>query len=115
MRLIHHYNVTAIMKAFIDRLYCFYVFSPQRPDTWYSKLADKGRKAALAAVGEQNDRKDMGFTLEAMRLPLEALGYEVVGELAVTGIFEKGKVREKPEVLMEAEHLGIRLVKALDS
>ncbi len=109
----HHYNITAKMKAFIDRLYCFYVFTPERPGAWHSKLAAKGRKAVPAAVCEQNDMKDMGFTLEAMRLPLEALGYQVMGEMAVTGMFDKGKVRGKPEMLVEAESLGKALADAM--
>ena len=79
----HNYNVTAWMKAFIDRLYCFYVFDDNRPRGWSSRLAGHGRKAVLGAICEQESKKDMGFTLEAMRLPLEALGYEIVGELAV--------------------------------
>ncbi len=29
-------------------------------------------------------------TISDMRIPIEALGYEVVGELAVFGVFDKG-------------------------
>ena len=102
----HHYNVTALMKAFIDRLYCFYNFDDNRPRGWSSRLAGQGRKAVIAAVCEQENRKDMGFTLEAMRLPLEALGYEVVGELAVFGLFDRGIVKKKEEILVKASILG---------
>ncbi len=41
----HNYNVTAWMKAFIDRLYCFYDFDNHRPRGWSSRLAGQGRKA----------------------------------------------------------------------
>jgi multimeric flavodoxin WrbA len=109
----HNYNVTAWMKAFIDRLYCFYNFDDNRPRGWSSQLADQGRKAVLAAVCEQVDKNDMGFTLEAMRLPLKALGYEIVGELPVFGIFDKAKVKEKKEVLISASNLGADLAKSL--
>ena len=72
------------------------------------------RKAADSEWGVLKlARKDMGFTLEAMRLPLEALGYEIVGELAVFGIFEKGKVKEKKEILVRASNLGVDLAESL--
>jgi multimeric flavodoxin WrbA len=109
----HNYNVTAWMKAFIDRLYCFYDFEDNRPSGWSSRLSGQARKAVLAAVCEQQSKKDMGFTLEAMRLPLEALGYEIIGELAVLAVFNRGKVKEKKEILAKASTLGANLAKSL--
>ena len=67
----------------------------------------------LAAICEQADERDMGFTLDAMRLPLEALGYEIVGVQTVFKIFDKGKVREDKEALLRAEQLGSDLAAAL--
>jgi hypothetical protein len=89
------------------------VFTDHRPRKWYSHLADQSRKAVIAAVCEQQNRKDMGFTLEALRLPLEALGYRVEYELPVFGIFDKGKVAEYPEIVEEAENLGKELARSL--
>jgi multimeric flavodoxin WrbA len=109
----HNYNVTAWMKAFIDRLYCFYNFANSRPRQWSSALAGQGRKAVIAAICEQENVEDMGFTLEAMRLPLEALGYEVVGQLPVFRIFEKAKVKEDIESLEKAKNLGSILAVSL--
>ena len=109
----HNYNVTALVKAFIDRLYCFYNFNDKRPRGWTSRLADQERKAVIAAVCEQETKKDMGFTLEAMRRPLEALGYEIIGELAVFGVFDRGRVKEKKEALGKASELGADLANAL--
>lgn len=101
----HHYNVTAWMKAFIDRLYCYYDFDMQdRPRSWSSRLAGQGRAAVLLAVCEQPDVADMGLTLEAMRLPLLALGYDILGELPVLGVFDKGGVRDA--ALEKARELG---------
>ena len=111
----HNYNVTAWMKAFIDRLYCFYNFEDTRPRAWSSRLANQNRKAAIVAVCEQKDKKDMGFTLEAMRLPLEALGHEIVGELAVFRIFDRGAVRQEAEILERASALGKKLAEAISS
>ena len=42
---IYNYNMTALMKSFIDRLYCFYDFGDERPGHWSSQLAGQGRKA----------------------------------------------------------------------
>ena len=111
---VYNYNVTAWMKAFIDRLYCFYDFDNGRPRGWSSRLADRGKAAALAIVAEQTDSEDLGVTMEAMRMPMEAMGYRIVGELTVPGVFEAGIVRERPEILEQAAKLGRDLVAALD-
>src|SRR6056297_2330601 len=79
----HNYNITSWMKAFIDRLYCLYNFENTYPRAWSSQLANQDRKAVIIAICEQESKKDMGFTLDAMRLPLEALGYQVIGEQAI--------------------------------
>jgi len=112
---IYSYNMTALMKSFIDRLYSFYGFSDERPGYWSSQLADQGRKAIIAVVGEQATREagGMDLTLETMRRSINALGHEVIGELPVLGIFHKGKVREYPQVLEQAEALGRRLASLL--
>lgn len=109
----HNYNVTAWMKAFIDRLYCFYTFDDNRPRGWSSRLAGQGRKAVLAAICEQESQADMGFTLDAMRLPLQALGYEIVGELPVFKIFDRAKVKENDQILKKAVNLGLDLAESL--
>ena len=102
----HNYNVTSWMKAFIDRLYCFYTFANDRPRSWSSQLAGQGRKAVVVAICEQESADDMGFTIEAMTRPLQALGYEIVGELAVLKIFDKGKVKADEEAMANARQLG---------
>lgn len=109
----HNYNVTAWMKAFIDRLYCYYIFSNDRPRQWSSRLADQGRKASLIAVCEQADEKDMGFTLPAMRYPLEALGYSICEELPVFAVFDKGIAAKSKKIMAQADGLGRRLAEKL--
>jgi multimeric flavodoxin WrbA len=110
---VHNYNVTAWIKAFIDRMYCFYDFENTRPRGWSSRLAGQGRKAVIAAIAEQEDKKDMGFALEAMRLPLEALGYEIVAELPVLRLFDRGIIRDHQELLDQARQAGKKLAQAL--
>jgi multimeric flavodoxin WrbA len=112
---IYNYNMTSSMKSFIDRLYCFYNFSKERPGQWSSQLADQGRKAVIVVVGEQADYEEggMSLTLEVMRRPIEALGYEVLDELPVLGIFRKGGIMDYPRTLEQAEELGLRLASAI--
>jgi len=109
----HNYNITSWMKAFIDRLYCFYNFENTIPRAWSTQLADQDRKAVLIAVCEQENKKDMGFTLEAMRIPIEALGYKVIGEQAIFRVFHKGKVAEDTKSLEESFILGKKLAESL--
>ena len=109
----HNYNVTAWMKAFIDRLYCFYDFDNNRPRGWSSRLAGQGRKAVLVAICEQENTEDMGFTLDAMRLPLKALGFDIIGELPVFRIFDKAKVKQEKLILDKAIKLGSDLAKSI--
>jgi multimeric flavodoxin WrbA len=109
----HNYNVTAPMKAFIDRLYCFYDFTDDHPRGFSSRLAGQGRVCAVAAVCEQTDPADMGFTIEAMTRPLEALGYDIAGEVRTFGVFEAGKVKKQSDVLEQCRALGRRTAEAV--
>ncbi len=106
----HHYNVTAWMKAFIDRLYCYYDFSDHRPRRWTSRLAGRSRTALVVTVAEQPDPADVGFALEAMQLPLEALGFKVVDKLAVQPFFDRGAVRRDPDLAQRFQTAGRNLV-----
>ncbi len=110
---VHNYNITAWMKSFIDRLYCFYEFQNTRPRQWSSNLANQGRKAVIAVIGEQESTKDLGIPLDALRLPLEALGYEILAEIPVLKIFDRGGIKEHPEILEKAQQSGSQLAQAL--
>ena len=109
----HNDSLGAIMKAFIDRLYAYYDFTNDRPRRYSSRLAGQGRKAAVCAVCEQVDKKDMGYTLEMLRLPLEPLGWEITDQLPVYGVFDRGKVRGLSQVLKQAGDLGRNLARRL--
>lgn len=110
---VHNYNVTAWMKSFIDRLYCFYDFTNTRPRGWSSRLAGQGKKAVIGAIAEQETIADMGITLQAMRMPLEALGFEIVEEVAVLNIFDAGKVKKDDASVRKIESAAKKLVTSL--
>lgn len=107
---VHNYNVTAWMKSFIDRLYCYYDFTNTRPRGWSSRLAGQGRKAVIGAIAEQESMADMGMTLDAMRMPLEALGFEIVAELAVLNTFDVGGIKKNSEAVSRIEEAATKLV-----
>lgn len=70
----HNYNVSASMKAFIDRTFCLNDYSG---DHWRSRLP-QGKKAIIAAVCGGNSKDSMGYTVKAMIQPIEELGINVV-------------------------------------
>lgn len=112
---VHIYNVTALMKAFIDRMYCFYNFNTAHPRAWSSQLANQNRKAIIVAIGEQADKEDFEFTTQYMKMVLDSFGYKVVGELEVYGIFEKGGVKKDSASIQSAKNLAKLLAKELAS
>jgi multimeric flavodoxin WrbA len=111
---VHNYNITSWMKAFIDRLYCFYEFDNTAiPRKWSSRLANQNRKVVISAICEQENKKDMGFAIEAMQEPMQALGFEIVGILPVFKQFNKGAVRTHENIMDKAYELGIKLGQSL--
>ena len=112
---VHNYNVTAWVKSFVDRLYCFYDFEDTRPRDWSSRLAGQGKKAVICAIAEQASKKDMGVTLEAMRMPLEALGFEIVTEIAVLNTFDRGLITKNHDAMENIQKAGQQLVQAIQA
>ena len=113
---IYSYSVTAIMKAFIDRLYAFYHFGDERPGYWYSRIGEQGRKAIIAVIGEQASAEEggMNLTMEVMRRSIIALGHEIIAEIPVFGVFQKGKIKEQPQILEQAKETGRQLALQLN-
>lgn len=109
----HNYNITAITKAFIDRLYPYYDFTGGKPRGWSSRLANQGRKAIVFTVGEQNSIHDVRLSLPAMALPLQALGYNVSKEIPFLGFFNKGSVIESSDVMRLASQSGFEFSRAM--
>lgn len=111
---VHNYNITLWMKAFIDRLYCFYDFDNNtRPRDWSSRLAGQNRKVVISAVCEQESIDDLGLAIDAMEKPMSALGFDIVGVLPVFLAFEKGAVKKQNGIMDKAFELGAKLGREL--
>ncbi|QGT99346.1 NADPH-dependent FMN reductase [Candidatus Syntrophocurvum alkaliphilum] len=110
----YFYNITADMKAFIDRCYCFEVFDKDDRSVWMGLNEALGVKyAAVIAVSEQEKEEDMGFTAEAMVKPLEALGYRVVSTVKTLHLYKAGEALKSEKALQNAKQAGEKLLKTL--
>ncbi|ATU08887.1 flavodoxin family protein [Methanohalophilus portucalensis FDF-1] len=105
----YNYNVTSLMKTFIDRLYPYYNFTDDRPREYSSRLAGQGRRACVFTIGEQPIIEDIGFSLEAMSYPLEALGYTVDKAMPVLNQFDRGIIKKDEAALKNAFEMGEEL------
>ncbi len=110
----YFYNITAHMKAFIDRCYCFVVFDKNDRSVWMSiNEASALKYAVVIAVCEQDKVEEMGYTAEAMEKPLEALGYRVIDTVKALRLFAAGEALGDEKVLRKARQAGEKLLKTL--
>ena len=111
----YFYNVTGLVKTFLDRLYCYDLFDESDRSVWLSRHEAAGIKyAATIAVCEQENEEDMGYTSLVLGKSLAAVGYRIVGELKVFHAFAKGDVLHNRPALDEAATIGKRLAKTLN-
>lgn len=110
----HFYNISASVNAFFERCYCFEIFDEDDRSVWLSvNEALGGKYAVVIAVCEQQNKEDMGFTAEAMSMPLQALGYRVIETVKVLKLFEKGAALHDDQAIKEAAAAGEKLAKTL--
>lgn len=111
----YFYDVSAQVKAFIDRCYCFEIFSTDDRSVWMGlNEALGGKYAVVIAVCEQHSEADMGYAPEVMSRSLNALGYRVIGSVKARGAFDKGEVARDERALGEATEAGRRLMRTLE-
>lgn len=106
----YFYNVSGIMKCFLDRLYCYEFFDKHDRSVWLGLNEITGIKYAITvAVCEQDNEADMGFTSEALGRSLAAIGFRIIGAVKAFHAFSKGDVSRQVETLAGAEQAGARL------
>ncbi|NCB50947.1 MAG: flavodoxin family protein [Clostridia bacterium] len=110
----YFYNISSLVKAFIERLYCFDVFDPEDRSVWVSLGELKGSRYAVSVtVCEQKEIADMGCASDVMDRSLRAVGYRVVESLKALHLFKKGECREREDILREAYAAGVKLGKTI--
>jgi len=110
----HFYNVSSAVSKLFERCYCFEAFDADDRSVWANvNEALGGKYAAVIAVCEQADEADMGFTADAMRLPLESLGYRVVDTVKALKLFEKGAALRDGDALATASAVGKKLARTM--
>lgn len=110
----YFYNITSLMKAFIERLYCYEIFDEDDRSVWMPLNEVSSIKyASIIAICEQNNEDDMGFTADAMKMPIEALGYRVVNIMKVLHLFNKEDAIKHNDIINEAKVIGEHLAKTL--
>ncbi|MGB6127496.1 MAG: flavodoxin family protein [Psychrilyobacter sp.] len=73
----YNYNVSSQMKILMDRTFCLNDYSN---NSWKSKL-DPGKKAIIIGVCKGKSMDSMGYTMEAMRKPIDELGVKIIDEI----------------------------------
>ena len=110
----YFYDVTALMKAFLDRLYCFEAFDDEDRSVWMGvNEALGGKLAVVISVCEQSKAEDAGFAAKTMAMTMEALGYRVVDTVQIAGLFAKDEAGADREAQARARAAGRRLARTM--
>jgi len=111
---VHFYNVSAPMKAFVDRCYCLEAFDKDDRSCWVGiREALGGGYATVITVAEQAQQEYSGFAAQAMSLPLQDLGYRVIETLQVRGLWGRQDAAKEPDAAASAARAGERLAKTI--
>jgi multimeric flavodoxin WrbA len=98
---VYWYGPTALMKAFIDRFVYF--------NCTENRQKIKGLSAALAVPFEEDDLETARGVIEFFQKSLAYLEVELLGQIIVPGVGEKGAIRSKSQSLQQAYDLGRKL------
>lgn len=110
----YFYNLSSNMKKFIERLYPYLSFDKDNRHVWINKNELTGIKyCSIIAVCEQIDEKDMGFTLDAMKLPIESLGYRVVDTMKVLNVFKSDDIEKYDNILSDTNRFANKLISTI--
>jgi multimeric flavodoxin WrbA len=102
---VYWYGPTALIKALVDR-FVYFNCPENQPQV-------RGKQAALTVPFEQETPETADLIVAMFERSLEYLEMNLVGQVIVPGVGEKGAVMEKEESLEAAYELGRRLVRQL--
>lgn len=72
----YNYNMTAQMKALLDRTFCLNDYS----NGWESRLSPD-KKAIIVGVCKGKEKESMGYTVEGISKCLSELGVKIIDEI----------------------------------
>jgi multimeric flavodoxin WrbA len=98
---VYWYGPTALMKGFIDR-FVYFNCPENRPRI-------KGKRAAIAVPYEEESPETAEPVTTFFQKSLDYLEMNLIGEIIVPGVSDKGDVLQKKEALTKAYELGQRL------
>lgn len=110
----YFYDVTAITKAFLDRLYCYEIFDDDDRSVWMSlNEAMGGKLASVISVCEQQNDRDTGHAALTMQLTLQSLGYRITDCTEIIKLYRRGEAQKDSQAVLEARENGMRIGKTL--
>ncbi|NFO14933.1 flavodoxin family protein [Clostridium botulinum] len=91
----YNYNMTAQMKAFLDRTFCLNDYN----DGWKSRLSPN-KKAIIIGVCAGKTKESMGYTVEGMSKLISELDIKIIDEIEYYNtkhipVANNDKIREK--------------------
>jgi len=98
---VYWYGPTALMKALIDRF--VYFNCPE------NRQKIKGLSAVLAVPFEEDDLETSRGVVDFFQKSLAYLEVELLGQIIVPGVGEKGAIRSRSQSLKQAYDLGLKL------
>jgi len=110
----YFYNVSGLMKCFLDRLYSYEFFDEEDRSVWLSYNEVFGLKYAVTvAVCEQIALTDMGVTSDMLSQTLTAVGWRSVANIKALHAFKQGDVNNHTQLLKECHDAGVKLAKTV--
>jgi len=98
---VYWYGPTALIKAFLDRL--FYVTSPNN----LPKI--QGKSAVLVIPFQENNIEIATPIVKMFEKSFKYIKMDIVEKLIVPGVFKKGDVLKKEDVLEQAKKIGKKI------
>lgn len=111
----YFYNVTALVKAFIERCFCLDFFDENDRSIWVSiNDAIPQKYASVINVSEQHTEEDSGVALDVMCDSLESFGYRIIDRVKALGLFTAGEANNDKKALEHAYNAGEKLLKTIN-
>jgi multimeric flavodoxin WrbA len=110
----YFYDVTGLMKTFLDRLYCYEGFDALDRSVWMSLFeATSSKLAAVIRVCEQTRPEDTGYAAKTMALTMKSLGYRITDSTEILRLYQKDQARGDEHAVNRARSTGEKLARTV--